>query len=256
MPRISDAKVEKVLELFSQGLSISEIAEQVKLSEKTVRRILSDHGLSVPEAPESSFEEDKLAESLVKTSERTATALMNRVTRSIVETVIKSGIITGLELIDKYKWVAFSWGYNKVDEFVKDAIEFYINYYPVVHHLNERINTIEKIYTATYVTLEKLYKLIAGTYLNLLTTLVDAYVNNKITYMEFKESVELVSKVIYDAIDRIEGRSIQEIIGSSSETRNANSGYSGEVGGGDREDDSEGYNSQAHDDGGEESNDG
>jgi Helix-turn-helix domain of resolvase. len=126
MPRLSERKIEQVLELFSQGLSISDIARQTKLTEKTVMKILKNHGFSGEgvEVMEVQDKEEKLTEAIQNTMERTTTAVINRVVRALTEAYVKTGIAMGLEMMDKYKWVAQSMGYEKLMSSLKTRLNF------------------------------------------------------------------------------------------------------------------------------------
>jgi Helix-turn-helix domain of resolvase. len=250
MPRISERKIEQVLELFSQGLSIGEIARQTKLSEKTVMKILKNHGLSGEgvEAMELQDKEEKLTEAIQNTMERTTTAVINRVVKSLTEAYVKTGIAMGLEMMDKYKWVAKSMGYEKTDEFIENAINFYLNYYPVVYHMYDKLDLIEKIYLATLTALYKIYWLLYYIYFSLLSKIVDLMKEGK---MDERDAVNLIIEILkftHDAITRITSRPISEIIGESETGRSTTSRHTNGSSGESRENNTERRDSEAHDD--------
>jgi len=250
MPRLSERKIEQVLELFSQGLSISDIARQTKLTEKTVMKILKKHGFSGEgiEVMEIQDKEEKLTEAIQNTMERTTTAVINRVVRALTEAYVKTGIAMGLEMMDKYKWVAQSMGYEKTDEFIENAIKFYLNYYPVVYHMYDKLDLIEKIYLATLTALYKIYWLLYYIYFSLLLKIVDLMKEGKMDERDAMNLIVEILKFTHDAIDRITSRPISEIIGESETGWGTTSRHTNGSSGERREDNTERNNPKAHDD--------
>jgi len=253
MPRVSEEKVNQILELASQGLSPSEIAKKLRLSERTVKQILQEYS-GVLDLDDFANEirdldaEQKLTKQLYSTADRTVARVINRAVTNIVEALIRSGIAMGIQLMDKYKWIAQTYGYDKPDKFVEDAIQFYINYYPVVLYIYDRLDQIEKIYLATLTSVQQLIYLLSSIYYNTIMQIIDGIATGKIPPYEGLELIKEIHKFVYDAIDRITGRPIQEVIGESTKPRDSNSRSTSESVGGNREDNSSGGSQEAHND--------
>lgn len=252
MPRVSEEKRQKILEMFSQGHTIEEIASKLNLSVRTVLKVLEEEGaMRHEEIPDIiQLEDETFTQQLQKQSQRTIQQIINRVARNLTESFVRSGVAVGLEITDRYKWVAKSWGYDKIEDFIEDAIKFYMNYVPVVMYIYQKLDLLEKVYIATYVTLERIYRLMAYAYLTTLIQLLDGVMQGKINPEETTELIKEIHKFIHDALDRITGKPISEIVGESEKTGNSYSRSPVKIGGGSGENNPEGCYPKAHDDSG------